>query len=83
MRSCLAVHLALGAGALAATLTLDSLQGLELLILWLFGTPWIAGLFALFLWQRSGTKLTWIIPATALLLGLFLLTAAEALSGMS
>jgi hypothetical protein len=79
MRSRLAAHLAIGAGVLVATLTLDLLHGLELLVLWLFGTPWLAGLFAIILWQRSGTRLTWIIPVTALLLGLFLLTSAQAL----
>jgi hypothetical protein len=78
----LVVHLAIGVGALVATLTFDPLQGLEVLVLWLFGTPWLAGLLALVLWQRSGTKVTWIIPATMLLLGLFLLAAAQAVSGI-
>ena len=82
MRSRLVVHLALGAGALAAMLTLDWPQELVILVLWLFGTPWAAGLLALILWQRSGTKVTWIIPWTMLLLGLFLLVAAQAVSGM-
>src|ERR1700694_6095404 len=39
MRSRLVVHLALGAGALAAMLTLDWPQELVILVLWLFGTP--------------------------------------------
>jgi hypothetical protein len=66
---------------LAATLTFDSLPGLGILILWLFGTPWVAGLFALILWQRSVTRLAWIIPAITLVLGVFLLVAAQAVSG--